>query len=115
MKFTGWSIVMYEIIPVTDLYQIWIKANPKVMDKCNDEDEIISLSSGSSSADDHDKDASARDFPEADLEVETLFSDIKVCICIMYNENITDWLNSNIQPYRHLLITTCTFTNILNC
>ena len=60
------------------------------MDKCNDEDEVISLSSCSTSTDEDDKDASARDFPEADLEVETLFSDIKVCICIMYNENITD-------------------------
>ena len=79
MKFTGWSIVMYEIIPVTDLYQIWIKANPKVMDKCNDEDEVISLSSCSTSTDEDDKDASAFDFPEADVEVETLFSDIKVC------------------------------------
>ena len=49
------------------------------MDKCNDEDEIISLSSGSSFADDQDKDPSARDFPEADVDVDTLFSDIKVC------------------------------------
>ena len=48
------------------------------MDKCKDEDEIISLSSGSSSTDEDDKDASARDFPGADVEVETLFSDIKV-------------------------------------
>ena len=49
------------------------------MDKCKDEDEIISLSSGSSSTDEDDKDASARDFPEAGVEVETLFSDIEVC------------------------------------
>ena len=58
------------------------------MDKCNDEDEIISLSSGSSSTDEDDKDASAFDFPEADVEVETLFSDIKVCKYIEWNDII---------------------------
>ena len=70
--------IIYETIPVADFYH-FEQSNAKVMDKCNDEDEIISLSSGSSSTDEDDKDASAFDFPEADVEVETLFSDIKVC------------------------------------
>ena len=50
------------------------------MDKCNvdDDDDLISVSSDASSTVDQDKDASTLDTPEADVDVETLFSDIEV-------------------------------------
>ena len=48
------------------------------MDKCNVDDDLISMSSDASSTVDQDKDASTLDTPEADVDVETLFSDIEV-------------------------------------
>ena len=47
------------------------------MDKCNVDDDVISVCSDSSSTD-QDKDASTLDTPEDDVDVETLFSDIEV-------------------------------------
>ena len=48
------------------------------MDKCNVDDDVISVCSDSSSTDDQDKDASTLDTPEDDVDVETLLSDIEV-------------------------------------
>ena len=64
------------MISVADIYRFWIVKCR--MDKCNVDDDVISVCSDSSSTDDQDKDASTLDTPEDDVDVETLFSDIEV-------------------------------------
>ena len=55
------------------------------MEKCNVDDDLISVSSNSSSTNDQDNDASTPDTPEDDVDVETLFSNIEVLTFFLLN------------------------------
>ena len=59
------------------------------MEKCNVDDDLISVSSNSSSTNDQDNDASTPDTPEDDVDVETLFSDIEVLTFFSIKQRIS--------------------------